>query len=152
MSSIGEATDEDFAKEFLDLKMSVAVVDDLDAAIAHVNRYSSGHTEAIITRDLAASERFTHEVDAAAVMVNASTRFTDGEQFGFRRRDRHLHPEAARPRPDGPARTDHDQVRRPRRRPDPELNAAEGGHSGGHGISERVEVIAALEERDGATR
>jgi glutamate-5-semialdehyde dehydrogenase len=81
--SIGAATDDDFAKEFLDLKMSVAVVDDLDAAIAHVNRYSSGHTEAIITSDLAASERFTHEVDAAAVMVNASTRFTDGEQFGF---------------------------------------------------------------------
>jgi glutamate-5-semialdehyde dehydrogenase len=82
-SSIGAATDDDFAREFLDLKMSVAVVDDLDAAIAHVNRYSSGHTEAIITRDLAASERFTHEVDAAAVIVNASTRFTDGEQFGF---------------------------------------------------------------------
>ncbi|MEY2397323.1 MAG: glutamate-5-semialdehyde dehydrogenase [Actinomycetota bacterium] len=83
VASIGQATDEDFAREFLDLKMSVAVVDDLDAAIAHVNRYSSGHTEAIVTRDLAASERFTHEVDAAAVMVNASTRFTDGEQFGF---------------------------------------------------------------------
>jgi glutamate-5-semialdehyde dehydrogenase len=81
--SIGAATEDDFAREFLDLKMSVAVVDDLDAAIAHVNRYSSGHTEAIITRDLAASERFTHEVDAAAVIVNASTRFTDGEQFGF---------------------------------------------------------------------
>ena len=83
VSSIGEASDDDFAREFLDLKMSVAVVDDLDAAIAHVNRYSSGHTEAIITRDLASSERFTHEVDAAAVIVNASTRFTDGEQFGF---------------------------------------------------------------------
>jgi glutamate-5-semialdehyde dehydrogenase len=83
VSSIGEATDEDFATEFLDLKMSVAIVDDLDGAIDHVNRYSSGHTEAIITRDLAASERFTHEVDAAAVIVNASTRFTDGEQFGF---------------------------------------------------------------------
>ena len=83
VASIGEATDDDFAREFLDLKMSVAVVDDLDGAIAHVNRYSSGHTEAIVTRDLASSERFTHEVDAAAVIVNASTRFTDGEQFGF---------------------------------------------------------------------
>ena len=83
VGAIGEATDDDFAREFLDLKMSVAVVDDIDAAIAHVNRFSSGHTEAIITRDLAASERFTHEVDAAAVMVNCSTRFTDGEQFGF---------------------------------------------------------------------
>ncbi|HVT77755.1 MAG TPA: glutamate-5-semialdehyde dehydrogenase [Acidimicrobiales bacterium] len=83
VASIGEASEEDFASEFLDLKMSVAVVDDLDAAVAHVNRYSTGHTEAIITRDLASSERFTHEVDAAAVIVNASTRFTDGEQFGF---------------------------------------------------------------------
>jgi glutamate-5-semialdehyde dehydrogenase len=82
-ASIGAATEDDFGTEFLDLKMSVAIVDDLDAAIAHVNRYSTGHTEAIITRDLAAAERFTHEVDAAAVIVNASTRFTDGEQFGF---------------------------------------------------------------------
>jgi glutamate-5-semialdehyde dehydrogenase len=81
--SIGGATDDDFASEFLDLKISVAVVDDIEAAIAHVNRYSTGHTEAIVTRDLAASKRFTHEVDAAAVLVNCSTRFTDGEQFGF---------------------------------------------------------------------
>ena len=83
VATMGEATEEDFATEFLDLKMSVAVVDDLDAAIEHVNRYGTGHTEAILTRDLAAADRFTHEVDAAAVIVNASTRFTDGEQFGF---------------------------------------------------------------------
>ncbi len=81
--SIGPATDEDFGREFLDLRMSVAVVDSLEDAIAHVNRYGTGHTEAICTRDLAASRRFTTEVDAAAVVVNASTRFTDGEQFGF---------------------------------------------------------------------
>ncbi len=81
--SIGPATDEDFGREFLDLKMSVAVVDSLDAAIAHVNRYGTGHTEAIVTSELAAARRFTREVDAAAVIVNASTRFTDGEQFGF---------------------------------------------------------------------
>ncbi|HVM05712.1 MAG TPA: glutamate-5-semialdehyde dehydrogenase [Acidimicrobiales bacterium] len=81
--SMGEATDEDFAREFLDLKMSVAVVADLDAAIEHVRRFGSGHTEAIVTGDLAAARRFTAEVDAAAVVVNASTRFTDGEQFGF---------------------------------------------------------------------
>ena len=56
---------------------------DLDAAIAHVNRYGTGHTEAILTRDLDAARRFTNEVDAAAVLVNASTRFTDGEEFGF---------------------------------------------------------------------
>jgi glutamate-5-semialdehyde dehydrogenase len=77
------ATEDDFGREFLALKMSVAVVDDLGAAIAHIGRYGSGHTEAIVTRDLAAAQRFTREVDAAAVVVNASTRFTDGEQFGF---------------------------------------------------------------------
>jgi glutamate-5-semialdehyde dehydrogenase len=80
---IGAATTDDFAREFLDLEMSVAVVPSLDAAIDHVNRYSSGHTEAIVTRDLESAQRFTREVDAAAVVVNASTRFTDGEQFGF---------------------------------------------------------------------
>ncbi len=63
--------------------LSVAVVEDLDAAIEHIGRHGSGHTEAIVTGDLATATRFTTEVDAAAVMVNASTRFTDGEQFGF---------------------------------------------------------------------
>jgi glutamate-5-semialdehyde dehydrogenase len=77
------ATDEDFATEFLGLEMSVAVVDDLDAALAHIRRYGSGHTEAIVTEDRGAARRFTAEVDAAAVMVNASTRFTDGGEFGF---------------------------------------------------------------------
>jgi glutamate-5-semialdehyde dehydrogenase len=81
--SIEPAAEGDWGKEFLDLVLSVRVVDDLDEAIAHVQRYSSGHTEAIVTRDLQAAERFTREVDAAAVVVNASTRFTDGEQFGF---------------------------------------------------------------------
>ena len=61
----------------------VAVVDGLDAAIEHINDYGTGHTEAIVTTDLAAAQRFTEQVDAAAVMVNASTAFTDGEQFGF---------------------------------------------------------------------
>jgi glutamate-5-semialdehyde dehydrogenase len=83
VASIGEASDGDFGTEFLDLKMSVAVVPSLDAAIDHVNRFGSGHTEAICTRDLDAARRFAREVDAAAVIVNASTRFTDGEQFGF---------------------------------------------------------------------
>ncbi|MFN2503806.1 MAG: glutamate-5-semialdehyde dehydrogenase [Acidimicrobiales bacterium] len=81
--SLGEATSDDFGREFLALKLSVAVVDSLDAAIAHVNRYGSGHTEAICTRDLDSARRFAREVDAAAVIINASTRFTDGEQFGF---------------------------------------------------------------------
>jgi glutamate-5-semialdehyde dehydrogenase len=81
--AMGAATDDDFAREFLALKMSVAVVPSLDAAIAHVNRFGSGHTEAILTRDLAAARRFTNEVDASTVVVNASTRFTDGGEFGF---------------------------------------------------------------------
>jgi glutamate-5-semialdehyde dehydrogenase len=80
---IEAAADGDFGLEFLDLKISVAVVKDLDGAIAHVNRYGTGHSEAILTRDLDAARRFTNEVDAAAVIVNASTRFTDGEEFGF---------------------------------------------------------------------
>ena len=80
---MGVATDEQFSQEFLDLKLSVAVVDDLSGAIDHIRRHGTGHTEAIVTGDLAAAERFTAEVDAAAVVVNASTRFTDGEQFGF---------------------------------------------------------------------
>jgi glutamate-5-semialdehyde dehydrogenase len=82
-SKIGAATPEDWGREFLDLKLSVAVVPSLDAAIDHVNRYGSGHSEAIVTRDLAAAQRFTREVDAAAVVVNASTRFVDGGEFGF---------------------------------------------------------------------
>ena len=83
LPEIGPASEEDFAREFLDLKMSVAVVPSLDAAIDHIRRYGSGHTEAIVTRDLATATRFVQEVDAAAVMVNASTRFTDGGEFGF---------------------------------------------------------------------
>ncbi|HUR49232.1 MAG TPA: glutamate-5-semialdehyde dehydrogenase [Acidimicrobiales bacterium] len=83
LAGIGEASEADFATEFLDLKISVAVVEDLEGAIDHITRFGSGHTEAIITADLKAAERFAREVDAAAVMVNASTRFTDGEQFGF---------------------------------------------------------------------
>jgi glutamate-5-semialdehyde dehydrogenase len=81
--AMGEATDVDFATEFSSLRMSVATVPTIDAAIDHVRRFGSGHTEAILTKDLDAARRFTHEVDAAAVVVNASTRFTDGEEFGF---------------------------------------------------------------------
>jgi glutamate-5-semialdehyde dehydrogenase len=77
------ATEEDFATEYLALELSVRVVADLDAALDHIARYGSGHTEAIVTEDRAAARRFTAEVDAAAVMVNASTRFTDGGEFGF---------------------------------------------------------------------
>jgi glutamate-5-semialdehyde dehydrogenase len=77
------ATDEDYATEFLDMKLAVRVVDTLDAAIAHITRYGTGHSEAIVTNDIRAAERFTREVDAAAVLVNASTRFVDGEELGF---------------------------------------------------------------------
>jgi glutamate-5-semialdehyde dehydrogenase len=79
----GMAGEEDYATEYLDLKLSVAVVQDLDAAIAHVARYSSGHSEAIVTEDLHAADRFVREVDAAAVVVNASTRFVDGGELGL---------------------------------------------------------------------
>ncbi len=83
LPAVGEATEEDHATEFLGPTLSVAVVDDLDGAIDHIARYGSGHSEAIVTGDLAAANRFTAEVDAAAVLVNASTRFIDGEQLGL---------------------------------------------------------------------
>lgn len=79
----GVADDEAYATEFLDLRLAVAVVDSIDGAIDHIRRYTSGHSEAIVTADLAAAEYFTRHVDAAAVLVNASTRFVDGEEFGF---------------------------------------------------------------------
>lgn len=77
------ATEDDWGTEYHDLIMAVRVVPDLDAAINHIVSYGTGHTEAIVTEDVTAATRFAHEIDAAAVMVNASTRFTDGEQFGF---------------------------------------------------------------------
>ncbi len=83
LPDIAEATEEDFATEFLGPTLSVAVVEDLGGAIDHIDRFGSGHSEAIVTSDLAAANRFTEEVDAAAVLVNASTRFIDGEQLGL---------------------------------------------------------------------
>ena len=80
---IGVATDADWSTEYGDLKLSVRVVDDLDEAISHINETGSGHSEAIVTSDDVAAARFTSEGDAAAVLVNASTRFVDGEEFGF---------------------------------------------------------------------
>jgi len=75
--------EEDLRREYLSMDIAVAVVDGVDAAIAHINEYGTGHTEAIVTTNMAAAQRFSDGVDAAAVMVNASTAFTDGEQFGF---------------------------------------------------------------------
>jgi glutamate-5-semialdehyde dehydrogenase len=77
------ATDADYATEHMSLDMTVAVVDDLDGALEHIRRFSTKHTESIVTADYARAERFLAEVDSAVVMVNASTRFTDGGQFGF---------------------------------------------------------------------
>ena len=77
------ATDDDYYAEYLSLDIAAAVVDSLDAAVAHIRHYGSGHTEAIVTRSQDAARRFVAHVDSAAVMVNASTRFTDGGEFGF---------------------------------------------------------------------
>lgn len=78
-----DATDEDFGKEYLDYIISVKTVSDVDEAIAHINRYNTGHSEAIITENKETAQRFLDRVDAACVYVNASTRFTDGFEFGF---------------------------------------------------------------------
>ncbi len=83
VSGVKPATEEDFAAEYLDLILSVKVVEDLALAIEHINRYGSRHTDGIIAEDLAAARQFTAEVDSAAVMVNASTRFHDGFEFGL---------------------------------------------------------------------
>jgi glutamate-5-semialdehyde dehydrogenase len=77
------ATEEDWSTEYYSLDLSVKVVDDLDAALRHIAKYSTHHTESILTNDMANAERFLNEVDSAVGMVNASTRFTDGGEFGF---------------------------------------------------------------------
>lgn len=77
------ATDEDWATEYMDLDLAVGMVDSLDEAVQHIRKWSTGHTEAIITNDLANAERFISEIDSAAVIVNASTRFTDGGELGL---------------------------------------------------------------------
>jgi glutamate-5-semialdehyde dehydrogenase len=77
------ATDEDWGKEYLSLKAAIKVVDSLDEALEHIEKYGSGHSEAIVTEDHSAAMRFLNEVDAACVYANASTRFTDGSQFGL---------------------------------------------------------------------
>ncbi|HET9859227.1 MAG TPA: glutamate-5-semialdehyde dehydrogenase [Nocardioidaceae bacterium] len=80
---VAAVTDEDYEREYLSLDIAACVVPDLDAALGHIRRFSSGHTEAIVTGSQAAARRFTAEVDSAAVLVNASTRFTDGGELGF---------------------------------------------------------------------
>ena len=77
------ASEEDFGTEYLDKIISVKTVDSIDEAIEHINYYNTGHSEAIVTKDYHNSMKFLNEIDAAAVYVNASTRFTDGFEFGF---------------------------------------------------------------------
>ena len=83
LTNVRPATEEDFATEFLDLILAIRIVDDLDSAIEHIERYGSHHTDAIVTGDLSVARRFVESVDSAAVMVNASTRFHDGYEFGL---------------------------------------------------------------------
>ncbi|MEC9180269.1 MAG: glutamate-5-semialdehyde dehydrogenase, partial [Actinomycetota bacterium] len=81
--TVVSATDEDWAAEYYSLDLAAAIVDDIDEAIDHIRRWSSGHTEAIISDSQSAIAHFTARIDSAAIMVNASTRFTDGGEFGF---------------------------------------------------------------------
>jgi glutamate-5-semialdehyde dehydrogenase len=83
VADVVPAVDEDWATEYLSYDIAAAVVPSLDAAVRHIREWTSGHTEAIVTRDAAAARRFTTLVDSTAVIVNASTRFTDGGEFGF---------------------------------------------------------------------
>ena len=83
LSDIGTATEEDWSTEYGDLVLSIRVVQDMDAAISHINRYNTGHSETIVTNDIRAAHDFQQRVDASTVYVNASTRFTDGFEFGF---------------------------------------------------------------------
>ena len=83
IDDIEKANDEDWGKEYLDYVMAVKIVKDVDEAINHINKYGTGHSEAIITESYKNSQKFLQKVDAAAVYVNASTRFTDGSEFGF---------------------------------------------------------------------
>ena len=82
-SSVIPATEEDWATEYLDYILAVRVVKSLDEAVEHISRYSSGHSECIVTRDYKNAKEFTARIDSAAVYVNASTRFTDGGEFGL---------------------------------------------------------------------
>jgi len=83
IKDVKNATEEDWYKEYLDLKISIKTVDSIDEAISHINKYGTKHSESIITQDKKNAKKFQNEIDAACVYVNASTRFTDGEEFGF---------------------------------------------------------------------
>lgn len=80
---VEKATEEDWGREYLDYILSVKVVDSIDEAIAHINKYNTSHSESIITKNYDVAQKFLDEVDSACVYVNASTRFSDGNEFGF---------------------------------------------------------------------
>jgi len=82
-ATVRAATEDDWYAEYLDLILAIRVVDDLEAAVAHIERYGSSHTESIVTTDTVAAERFVREVDSSTVVVNASTRFADGGELGL---------------------------------------------------------------------
>ena len=103
------ATEEDWGKEYLDYILSIKVVSSVEEAIAHINKYNTKHSEAIITNNYEHAQKFLDEVDAAAVYVNASTRFTDGFEFGWSR-DWYQYAEAACERTDGTAGSDHNEI------------------------------------------
>ena len=107
---------DDFDTEFLDYILAVKVVDSLDEAMAHIARHSTGHSEAIVTADAAAAERFGRGVDSAAVYLNCSTRFTDGGDFGLGCEMGIFHPEAPRPGPHGAGGAVHLQIYHSRKR------------------------------------
>ena len=115
--AVRPASDDDWGREFLSLALAVKVVDSLEDAVDHIERHGSGHTEAIVTGDYAHAMRFVEEVDAAVVMVNASTRVHRRRPVRPRSGGRHKHQQAARARAHGPARADHLQVGGPRQRP-----------------------------------
>ena len=111
----------DWDTEYLDKILAVAVVESIDEAIDHITLHGSGHTEAIVTSDLAAAQRFVNEVDSSAVMVNASTRFNDGGQLGLGAEIGISTDKYPRPRSLRPPRADDHQMDRRRRRPGPRL-------------------------------
>ena len=107
------ATEADWSTEYLDLILALRVIDSPNEAIAHVGQFGSHHSDCIVTRDPATAEQFLSEVDSATVYWNASTRFTDGGEFGFRSRDWHQHGQTSCPRPNGPRGIDDLQIRHP---------------------------------------
>ena len=127
MSRSALADDADWGTEYLDLKMAVGVVDSLEEAIDHVNEHGTSHSEAIVTSSDEASDRFSAAVDAAVVYTNASTRFTDGFEFGMGAEIGNSTQKLHARGPDRAARADDLQVRRPRRRPSAWVAPAAGG-------------------------